>query len=36
MPPDAVQTTASGVDPHISKDNAEIQARRVAEVRGLA
>ena len=35
MPPDAVQTTASGVDPHISKDNAEIQARRIAEVRGL-
>jgi K+-transporting ATPase ATPase C chain len=35
VPPDAVQTTASGVDPHISKDNAEIQARRVAAVRGL-
>jgi K+-transporting ATPase ATPase C chain len=35
VPPDAVQTTASGVDPHISTDNAEIQARRVAEVRGL-
>jgi potassium-transporting ATPase KdpC subunit len=35
VPPDAVQTAASGVDPHISKDNAEIQARRVAEVRGL-
>ena len=35
VPPDAVQTTASGVDPHISKDNAEIQARRVAQVRGL-
>ena len=35
VPPDAVQTTASGVDPHISKDNAEIQARRIAEVRGL-
>ena len=30
-----MQTTASGVDPHISEDNAEIQARRVAEVRGL-
>jgi potassium-transporting ATPase KdpC subunit len=35
VPPDAVQTTASGVDPHISQDNAEIQARRVAKVRGL-
>jgi potassium-transporting ATPase KdpC subunit len=35
VPPDAVQTSASGVDPHISEDNAEIQARRVAEVRGL-
>jgi K+-transporting ATPase ATPase C chain len=35
VPPDAVQTTASGVDPHISEANARIQARRVAEVRGL-
>jgi potassium-transporting ATPase KdpC subunit len=35
VPPDAVQTTASGVDPHISEDNAEIQAPRVAEERGL-
>jgi potassium-transporting ATPase KdpC subunit len=35
IPPDAVQTSASGVDPHISEDNAEIQARRVAEQRGL-
>jgi potassium-transporting ATPase KdpC subunit len=35
VPPDAVQTSASGVDPHISPDNAEIQARRVAERRGL-
>lgn len=36
VPPDAVQTSASGVDPHISPDNAEIQARRVAEKRGIA
>ncbi len=36
VPPDAVQTTASGVDPHISIENAEIQARRVARERGLA
>ncbi len=35
VPPDAVQTSASGVDPHISPENAEIQAARVAEERGL-
>ena len=35
VPPDAVQTAASGVDPHISEDNAEIQAKRVAEERSL-
>ncbi|MET0512949.1 MAG: K(+)-transporting ATPase subunit C [Thermoleophilaceae bacterium] len=35
VPPDAIQTAASGVDPHISPENAEIQARRVAEKRGL-
>jgi potassium-transporting ATPase KdpC subunit len=35
VPPDAVQTTASGVDPHISQANARIQSRRVAEERGL-
>jgi len=35
IPPDAVQTTASGVDPHISKENARIQAHRVAKQRGL-
>jgi K+-transporting ATPase ATPase C chain len=34
VPVDAVQTSASGVDPHISSDNAKIQARRVARVRG--
>jgi K+-transporting ATPase ATPase C chain len=36
VPVDAVTASASGVDPHISKANAEIQARRVAAVRGLA
>ena len=36
VPPDAVQTTASGVDPHISEANARIQARRVAEERGIS
>jgi K+-transporting ATPase ATPase C chain len=35
VPPDAVQTSASGVDPHISTANAEIQARRVAAERGI-
>ena len=35
VPVDAVQTSASGVDPHISPANAAIQAHRVARVRGL-
>jgi potassium-transporting ATPase KdpC subunit len=35
LPPDAVTTSASGVDPHISEENARIQANRVAEERGL-
>jgi K+-transporting ATPase ATPase C chain len=35
VPPDAVTTSASGIDPHISQDNARIQAARVARVRGL-
>jgi K+-transporting ATPase ATPase C chain len=35
IPIDAVTTSASGVDPHISRDNADIQAPRVARVRGL-
>ena len=35
MPVDAVTTSASGVDPHISEANARIQAHRVAAVRGL-
>jgi K+-transporting ATPase ATPase C chain len=32
---DAVTTSASGVDPHISEANARIQANRVAEERGI-
>ncbi len=36
IPPDAVTTSASGVDPHISPENAVIQARRVARERGLS
>src|SRR5262245_33307698 len=34
-PIDAVTTSGSGVDPHISLANATIQARRVARVRGI-
>jgi K+-transporting ATPase ATPase C chain len=35
VPVDAVTTSGSGVDPHISERNAEIQARRIAQVRRL-
>ncbi len=35
VPVDAVTTSASGVDPHISEANARIQANRIAEVRGI-
>jgi potassium-transporting ATPase KdpC subunit len=35
IPPDAVTTSASGVDPAISEANARIQANRVADKRGL-
>jgi K+-transporting ATPase ATPase C chain len=35
VPVDAVTTSASGVDPHVSEANARIQAHRVAAVRGL-
>jgi K+-transporting ATPase ATPase C chain len=35
VPVDAVTTSASGVDPHISKANARIQANRIAAVRKL-
>jgi K+-transporting ATPase ATPase C chain len=35
VPPDAVTTSASGVDPQISADNARIQANRVATERSL-
>jgi potassium-transporting ATPase KdpC subunit len=35
VPVDAVTTSASGVDPHISEANARLQARRVASVRRL-
>jgi potassium-transporting ATPase KdpC subunit len=35
VPVDAVTTSASGVDPHISLANARIQAHRIASVRRL-
>jgi len=35
VPVDAVTTSASGVDPHISEANARIQAHRIAAVRDL-
>jgi K+-transporting ATPase ATPase C chain len=36
VPVDAVTTSASGVDPHISLANARIQAHRIASVRRLS
>ena len=35
VPVDAVTTSGSGVDPHISEANARIQAHRIAAVRGI-
>jgi K+-transporting ATPase ATPase C chain len=35
VPVDALTTSGSGVDPHISEANARIQARRVAEARSM-
>jgi K+-transporting ATPase ATPase C chain len=35
IPVDAVTTSASGIDPHISPANAKLQTARVAKIRGL-
>ena len=35
VPADAVTRSASGLDPDISPDNARLQARRIAEARGI-
>ncbi len=35
IPVDAITSSASGVDPHISQKNARIQANRISKVRGI-
>jgi K+-transporting ATPase ATPase C chain len=35
IPPDAVTASASGLDPHISIENAKLQAKRIADARKI-
>jgi K+-transporting ATPase ATPase C chain len=36
IPADAVSRSASGIDPHISPENAQLQTARIAKTRGVA
>lgn len=36
LPPDAILTSASGLDPHISIENAKLQAKRVSKIRNIS
>ncbi|HEY1814485.1 MAG TPA: K(+)-transporting ATPase subunit C [Kofleriaceae bacterium] len=36
IPADAVSSSASGIDPHISPENARLQVARIAKARGVA
>lgn len=36
IPADSVLTSASGLDPHISIENAKLQAKRVAKIRNIS
>jgi len=36
LPSDMVLTSASGLDPHISLENAEFQTHRIAKIRGVS
>ena len=36
VPADAVTSSGSGLDPHVSAHNAEVQAARIAKARGLS